>query len=80
MARSFAHAGAFDDALPILKEVVENGFFCLTAFTRDPWLDGLRGHPEFSAVVRRAEARHRHALISFLTAEGDRVLGIAHPA
>ena len=80
MARTFAHAGAFDEALPILAEVVENGFFCLAAFTRDPWLDGLRGRPEFSAIVRRAEARHRQALISFLTAEGDRVLGIAHPA
>ena len=30
-------------------------------------------------IVRRVEARHRQALISFLTAEGDRVLGIAHP-
>ena len=80
MARTFAHVGAFDEALPILAEVVENGFFCLTAFTRDPWLDGLRGHPEFSAIVRGAEARHRQALISFLTAEGDRVLGITHPA
>jgi TolB-like protein len=79
IARTFAYAGAFDEALPMLAEVVENGFFCLAAFTRDPWLDGLRGHPEFGAIVRRAEARHRHALISFLTAEGDRVLGIAHP-
>ena len=80
IARTFAQVGAFDEALPILAEVVENGFFCLSAFTRDPWLDPLRGHPSFSAIVRRAEARHRQALISFLTAEGDRVLGIAHPA
>jgi hypothetical protein len=59
--------------------VVEDGFFCVPAFTRDPWLDSLRGTPEFAAVVRRAEARHRQALISFLTAEGDRVLGNAQP-
>jgi hypothetical protein len=46
---------------------------------RDPWLDGVRGTPEFAAILRRVEARHRQAVISFLTAEGDRVLGVAHP-
>ena len=62
-----------------LVAVVEQGFFCLPAFTRDPWLDPLRGTPEFTAIVRRAESRHRQALISFLNAEGDRILGVAHP-
>ena len=42
-------------------------------------MDPLRGAPEFTAILRRAEARHRQAVISFLTAEGDRILGIPHP-
>jgi len=79
VARHLAHLGEGEEALAILKNVVEDGFFCLPAFTRDPWLDSLRGMPDFAAIVRRAEARHRQAVISFLTAEGDRVLGIAHP-
>jgi hypothetical protein len=79
VARHLAYLGEGEEALAILKHVVEDGFFCLPAFTRDPWLDSLRGTHEFTALMRRAETRHRQAIISFLTAEGDRLLGIAHP-
>ena len=79
VARSLAYIGAANEALPLLAAVVEEGFYCLSAFTRDPWLDPVRGLPEFAAIVRRAEARHRQALISFLSAEGDRILGVSHP-
>ena len=65
-------------ALPLLVERVEDGFFCLPAFARDPWLDSLRGRRS-SRHPSTAEARHRQAIISFLTAEGDRVLGIPQP-
>ena len=78
-ARHLAFAGDNETALSLLKGAVEDGFFCVPAFSRDPWLDSLRGTPEFAAIMRRAEARHRQAVISFLTAEGDRVLGIPHP-
>jgi non-specific serine/threonine protein kinase len=79
VARHMAHLGDHHGALVLLQPVVDDGYFCLPAFTRDPWLDGLRGTPEFALVLRRAEARHRQAVINFLNAEGDRVLGIAHP-
>jgi hypothetical protein len=59
--------------------VVPDGFFCLPALTRDPWLDSLRTMPAFVSILREAEARHRQAVISFLVAEGDRVLGVSHP-
>jgi serine/threonine protein kinase/tetratricopeptide (TPR) repeat protein len=78
--RHLAYLGDTDAALALLQRVVEDGFFCVPAFARDPWLDSLRGTPQFTEIVRRAEARHRQALISFLTSEGDRVLGIAQPA
>jgi tetratricopeptide (TPR) repeat protein len=79
LARQLAYIGDRDAALRLLEKVVEDGFFCLPAFSRDPWLDGLRGTSEFSGILRRAETRHRQAVISFLSAEGDRVLGVAHP-
>jgi serine/threonine protein kinase len=79
VARALAFLGDCERALPLLGGCVEDGFFCLTAFTRDPWLDSLRGRSEFAAIVRRVEARHRQAVISFLSAEGDRVLGVSHP-
>ncbi|MEX2270871.1 MAG: protein kinase [Vicinamibacterales bacterium] len=79
VARALAYLGQPALALPLLASVVEEGFFCLPAFARDPWLDSLRGAPEFSAITARAEARHRQAVISFLSTEGDRLLGAPHP-
>ena len=79
VARGMVVMGQGEEALPLLAGAVEDGFFCLTAFTRDPWLDPLRGSADFAALVRRAESRHRQAMISFLNAEGDRVLGVSHP-
>ena len=79
IARGMVHVGFPDEALGLLARCVEDGFFCLTAYTRDAWLDPVRGMPPFGALLRRAEARHRQAMISFLSAEGDRILGIAHP-
>jgi serine/threonine protein kinase len=78
-ARHLAYLGDHQLALQMLAGAVDTGYFCVPAFARDPWLDGLRGTTEFADIVRRAEARHRQALISFLTAEGDRILGIAQP-
>ena len=79
MARHFAFVGDAAKALSLLASSVEGGFFCVPVMTQDPWLDSVRGTPEFAALLRRAETRHRQAVISFLTAEGDRILGIPHP-
>ena len=79
VARHLAYLGDRDGALDLLDHVVKDGFFCLPALTRDPWLDSLRGTAQFASVLHHAESRHRQAVISFLTAEGDRMLGIGHP-
>ena len=79
VARGLAIVGKHDEALGQLRVAVDGGFFCVPALTRDPWLDSLRTVPEFTAILRRAESRHRQALISFLNAEGDRILGVGHP-
>jgi tetratricopeptide (TPR) repeat protein len=79
VARHLAYLGDLEGALALFAHVVPDGFFCLPALTRDPWLDTLRAAPAFVSILRDAEARHRQAVISFLVAEGDRVLGITHP-
>jgi non-specific serine/threonine protein kinase len=78
-ARHLIYAGDTDRGLDILSRVVDDGFFCLPALARDAWLDGVRATPAFAEIVRRAEVRHRRAVISFLSAEGDRVLGVPYP-
>jgi hypothetical protein len=79
VSRHLIYVGDHDRGLDLLSRVVDDGFFCLPVLTRDPWLDAVRPSPAFADVVRRAEARHRRAIISFLSAEGDRVLGVPYP-
>ena len=79
VARHLLHLEDIDRGLDILSHVVDDGFFCLPALTRDPWLDAVRALPAFTDIVSRAETRHRRAIISFLSAEGDRVLGVPYP-
>jgi tetratricopeptide (TPR) repeat protein len=79
VARQLAFLGEHAEALSLLEHVVQDGYFCLTAFAQDPWLDALRGTAEFGRIVKATETRHRQAVINFLSAEGDRVLGIPNP-
>jgi tetratricopeptide (TPR) repeat protein len=75
-ARPLARAGEHGEALRLLDDVVEGGFFCHAGFARDPWLAGLHPLPEFDRILRRAEARHRQAAHAFIDAGGQRVLGL----
>lgn len=79
VARQSAYIGDSDRALSLLAGCVDGGFFCVPTLAQDPWLDSIRGTSQFTALLRRAETRHRQAVISFLTNEGDRILGIPHP-
>jgi hypothetical protein len=79
MGRHFAFIGDATKALSLLASSVDGGFFCVPMLAQDPWLDSVRGTSEFAGLLRRAETRHRQAVINFLTAEGDRILGIPHP-
>jgi tetratricopeptide (TPR) repeat protein len=79
VARHLARLGKTDEALSFLGDAVHDGFSCVPAFVRDPWIDSLRASPAFAAIMRDAHTRHRRAIVSFISAEGDRVLGIEYP-
>lgn len=79
VARQLAQLGETADALEVLGGAVRDGFFCVPAIAADPALDSIRAQPQFANILRDAEARHRRAVISFISAEGDRVLGIEYP-
>lgn len=77
VARALARIGDTDRALASLKAAVDGGFFCYPILARDPWLDSLRGFPEFAAILQRAGTKHRNAAAAFLQAGGDVILGMA---
>ena len=59
IARACARIGDLDESLRHLGRVADGGFCGLPALTRDPWLDGLRGRPEFRSIL--TAPRHRCA-------------------
>jgi tetratricopeptide (TPR) repeat protein len=71
--------GSLDEkslALEMLRRAVDNGFYCYAAMVSEPWLDALRGLPEFNAILRKAHDLHLEAYKVFLAAGGDTLLGI----
>jgi eukaryotic-like serine/threonine-protein kinase len=74
--RELAYLGEVDQALDMLTRVVRGGYHCPPALTRDPWLDSLRGRPEFTRLVREAEAGKARAAEAYTRAGGERLLGV----
>lgn len=76
LTRHLAHIEETDRALELFRRVVAGGFFCYPAMARDPWLAPLRERPEFTELLRQAQARHREAAETFSRVQGDVMLGI----
>jgi tetratricopeptide (TPR) repeat protein len=76
LARQLAHLGRQGRAIEMLTEVVDLGYVCFPTMACDPWLDPLRGNPEFAVLLRRAETRRHEAAQVFLEAAGDRILRV----
>jgi len=76
LARQLSYLGQESSALLMLGRSIDNGFFCYQAMVQDPWFDGLRGHSEFIALLRRSQELRREAASAFAAAGGDSLLGI----
>jgi hypothetical protein len=63
-------------SLEMLRRAVDNGFYCYAAMVSEPWLDGLRGLPEFTNILRKAHDLHLEAYKIFLAAGGETLLGL----
>jgi hypothetical protein len=74
--RELAYIGEVPRALALLQRVVQRGYHCPTALTSDPWLDALRGEPQFVRLVRQAEAGRARAAEAYTRAGGERLLGV----
>jgi TolB-like protein/tetratricopeptide (TPR) repeat protein len=80
LARHLSHLQQVTPALELFERVVDGGFFCFPAMTRDPWLDPLRRKPAFTKRLRQAETQHRKAAAAFAELQGEKVLSVAGPS
>lgn len=76
LSRQLSFLGEPDLALETLSRAINHGFFCYPATVRDPWLDGIRTRPEFTALLRQANDYQREANAAFVSAGGDTLLGL----
>ena len=80
LARHLAHLQQKDAALDLFKRAVAGGHFCYPAVSGDPWLDAIRGTPEFATLAATVEQRHKAAEQDFARLDGNRILGAASRA
>jgi tetratricopeptide (TPR) repeat protein len=62
LGAAYAQLGEIDDAQRWLRTAVDTGFPCLTFFERDPLLDSLRQHAEFTTLLAYVRTRREASL------------------
>jgi eukaryotic-like serine/threonine-protein kinase len=72
----FCDLGVYDRGLSSLRRAIAKGYFVAPTLARAPQFDGLRGNPEFTALLADAEASRARALEAFREAGGERLLGV----
>ena len=77
LVRQLAYLGESTRALTELRRVLDLGYVCTRALSSDPWLDGLRSHEEFRALLERAVSLEREMADVFLQSGADRLLGVS---
>jgi predicted Zn-dependent protease len=80
LARCLAKLGDTDGAVLGMTRSIERGYSCYPTFATDPWLDVLRGRPEFDAALERARADYEAAIEEFRNADGERIIGVTLPS
>jgi predicted Zn-dependent protease len=76
LARQLGYLGENQRAFVALSRAVDGGFRCYPALAADPWLDPLRGDPEFKNILRKIGALHHEALNAFEAGGGKALLGV----
>jgi tetratricopeptide (TPR) repeat protein len=73
MVRTLAYCQRSTRAVDLFNRTVDEGYFNVPLFERDPWVDSLRGDERFIAALERARARHQHARHAFEQADRHRL-------
>lgn len=75
-ARQLAQIKERERAQKILSGVIDSGFLCGSALSRDPWLASLNSWPDGARLLETADQRRRQAHASFLEAGGLELLNM----
>jgi hypothetical protein len=76
MARHLARINDKERAIAKLSGVIDGGFLCTTAISRDPWFASLRSSPDYVELMRNAELKRRKVHAAFLAAGGEQLVNI----
>lgn len=74
--RVAGRAGLVDLCLDLCDRMVDRGFYSVSVFEREPWLESVRGDARFSRVQERARRGHLAGLKAFREAGGEKLLGV----
>ena len=77
LARQLAYLSDSARATGLLKDTVDQGYFCYPQMASDPWLDPIRGDGEFRRILDRAKVLHQEAIEVFRAEGGPPLLGQA---
>ena len=66
-----------EPAISALSAVIDRGFLCASAISRDPWFENLRSVPRFVELMKEAERRSGETHAAFLAAGGEQVISVA---
>ena len=75
-ARFYTRLGRADLGLSGFRAAIEQGYFCVSHFEGDPWLDPLRSDPAFEDGMLLARTRCQRAIEVFVDEGGPGVLGV----
>jgi eukaryotic-like serine/threonine-protein kinase len=77
MARHLSRINEQERAITMLSRVVDGGFLCGTAISRDPWFASVRSSPHYAELIRKMEKQRCKVHDAFFAAGGEQLISIA---
>jgi tetratricopeptide (TPR) repeat protein len=75
-ARHLARINETDRAITMLSRMIDRGFLCASAISRDPWFASLHSSPQYAELMHNAEIQRGKVHAAFLAASGEQLISI----